>query len=122
MPNIMVVDDDRDIREALDVVLTDAGYNVTTAPSGLKLLTMLKFQEPDLIILDVMMSWIDGIGLCRALKSNKTYAHIPVIFISARVEKDDIARGMNVGAADYIPKPVDISELLTRVGRAIRTA
>lgn len=120
MSRIIIVDDDRDIRIALeDVLRTEGGHEVESAPSGLKLLSMLAMGQPDLIILDVMMSWIDGIGLCRALKQNQKYTNIPIIFISARVTATDIKRGLDAGAADYLTKPVDMSRILTSVSRVL---
>src|SRR5262249_18719774 len=81
---VAVVDDDRDIRDALRGALTDEGYDVTVVPNGLRLLSALQVDKPDLIVLDVMMSWIDGFELCKAIKRNADYQRIPVMFISAK--------------------------------------
>src|SRR5215831_5346618 len=112
---VAVVDDDRDIRDALRGALTDEGYDVTVVPNGLRLLSALQVDKPDLIVLDVMMSWIDGFELCRAIKRNPEFRDIPVVFISGKTAPADIERGMAAGAVDYFPKPLDIERLLGRV-------
>jgi DNA-binding response OmpR family regulator len=112
---VAVVDDDRDVREALQDALEQAGYDVFVVPNGLKLLSMLAIDRPDLILLDVAMSWIDGVDLCRALKANPAYSAIPVVFISAMTSDADVQRGMRAGAEDYIRKPFDLDFLLRRV-------
>ena len=91
---VVVVDDDREIREALRDALQDAGYEVFIVPNGLRLLSVLSVARPDVILLDVMMSWIDGFGLCEALKQNPRFCEIPVVFMSARTGMDDIRRGL----------------------------
>jgi DNA-binding response OmpR family regulator len=87
---VAVVDDDRDIRDGLKMALTDEGYDVTVVPNGLRLLSALQVDRPDLIVLDVMMSWIDGFELCRAMKRNPDYSQIPVLFVSAKSSPNDI--------------------------------
>ena len=112
---VAVVDDDREIREALKDALEMAGYDVHVVPNGLKLMGVLQVIHPDVILLDVMMSWIDGVDLCYALKANHAYSEIPVIFMSARTSPEDVRRGMDAGAADYITKPFDLQALLDRL-------
>ena len=118
---VAVVDDDREIREALREALEDAGYEVHVVPNGLKLLSVLSVVRPHVILLDVMMSWIDGLGLCQALKQNAQYREIPVVFISARTQPDDVRRGMDAGAVDYITKPFSLDSLLNRLERITNT-
>jgi DNA-binding response OmpR family regulator len=89
---------------------------VAQAPSGLRLLSLLEVDRPDLILLDVAMSWINGFELCRAMKANQAYAGIPVVFISGRSSPGDIETGLACGAADYFVKPLDTQRLLSRVG------
>jgi DNA-binding response OmpR family regulator len=113
---VVIVDDDRVLRDRLQQVLEGAGYEVAQAPSGLRLLSLLEVDRPDLILLDVAMSWIDGFELCRAMKANDAYARIPVVFISGRSSDSDIERGMACGAADYFVKPLDTLKLLERLG------
>ncbi len=112
---VAVVDDDRAIREALKDALEREGYDVHVVPNGLKLMSVLQVVQPDIILLDVMMSWIDGVDLCLALKANRAYSDIPVIFMSARTSPEDVRRGMSAGAADYITKPFDLDRLLKRL-------
>ena len=112
---VAVVDDDRDIRDGLRAALTDEGYDVTVVPNGLRLLSALQVDRPDLIVLDVMMSWIDGFELCRAIKRNADYSKIPVMFISAKSSNADIQHGLECGAVDYVTKPFDLSTLLGKI-------
>jgi DNA-binding response OmpR family regulator len=112
---VAVVDDDRAIREALKDALEREGYDVHVVPNGLKLLSVLQVVHPDIILLDVMMSWIDGVDLCHALKANSAYRDIPVVFMSAKTQPEDVRRGMDAGAADYIKKPFDLGSLLQRL-------
>lgn len=112
---IVIVDDDRALRDRLQQVLEKAGYQVAQAPSGLRLLSLLEVDRPDLILLDIQMSWINGFELCRAMKANATYQSIPVVFISGRSQKSDIDNGLACGAADYFVKPLDTLRLLERV-------
>ena len=113
--HIVVVDDDRDIREALQEALVQRGYEVTVAPNGLKLIAALEVDKPDLVVLDVMMSWIDGLALCRAMKRNESYQDIPVLFVSGRGSPTDIQEGLSCGAAGYMVKPFSLSSFLDRV-------
>lgn len=113
--SIMVVDDEKQIRDLLERLLSISGYEVLTAHNGLKLLSILKVNQPDLIILDIMMSWIDGFELCRIIKKTEQYQHIPVIFLSGRNAKEDIKHGYDVGCVDYITKPFDTGDLIKRI-------
>ena len=78
-------------------------------------ISTLHVDRPDLILLDVMMSWIDGFELCRSIKKNEEFRDIPVIFISARKTPEDHQKGIAAGAADYFAKPVDIEKLIERI-------
>ena len=119
---VAVVDDDRDIRDGLKMALLDEGYDVTVVPNGLRLLSALQVDRPDLIVLDVMMSWIDGFELCRAMKRNPDYSQIPVLFISAKSSRQDIQHGLECGAVDYVTKPFDLSTLLNKIEHIIGKA
>jgi DNA-binding response OmpR family regulator len=112
---VVIVDDDRALRDRLQQILEQNGYNVAQAPSGLRLLTLLEVDRPDLILLDVAMSWINGFELCRAMKANTNYKNIPVVFISGRSAPSDIETGLSCGAADYFVKPLDTQALLARL-------
>src|SRR5205814_5694477 len=111
---IIIVDDDRETREMLKMALELEGYEVTQAANGLRLISSLHVDRPDLILLDVNMSWIDGFELCRAVRKNGDFKDIPVIFVSARTTASDVKRGRECGAADYFTKPVDMPVLVAR--------
>ena len=120
MRKVMVVDDDRDVRELLEDYFASVGYAVHSVPNGLKLIRALRVDRPDVIVLDVMMSWVNGFDLCRGLKRNPELSDIPVVFISARDTPSDIRRGLDCGAADYVPKPFDPEELHRRIDAVLR--
>jgi DNA-binding response OmpR family regulator len=111
----VIVDDDRTTRERLTEILERSGWLVSQAPSGLRLLSLLEVDRPDVILLDVAMSWINGFELCRAMKANTNYKNIPVVFISGRSAPADIETGLSCGAADYFVKPIDTQRLLERL-------
>ena len=112
---VAVVDDDREVRDYLASVLQRAGYAVALAANGLRLVSALQVDRPDLILLDVNMSWIDGFELCRALKKNPEWARIPVVFVSGRSAPSDVEAGMACGAVDFFAKPIDGRALVDRV-------
>ena len=112
---VVIVDDDRDTREMLQAILEARGFQVSTAQSGLRLISHLHVDRPHIILLDVMMSWIDGFELCRALKRNPEFSDIPICFISGRSDPSDISEGLECGAAAYFVKPIDTAELLHKV-------
>ncbi len=114
-PKVIIVDDDRDTREMLTLALELEGFEVAQAANGLRLISAMHVDRPDVILLDVMMSWIDGFELCRAIKKNPGFGDIPVIFISARKSVEDERVGMEAGAIDYFPKPLDMDRLIARM-------
>lgn len=116
---ITIVDDDRDTRELLTLALETHGFEVNEAANGLRLISILHVDRPDLILLDVMMSWIDGFELCRSIKKNEDYRDIPVIFVSARRTPEDVQRGLDAGADDYFSKPVDAEQLVKRIDQIL---
>jgi DNA-binding response OmpR family regulator len=114
-PRVIIVDDDRDTREMLTLALELEGFEVGQAANGLRLISAMHVDRPDVILLDVMMSWIDGFELCRAIKRNPTFADIPVIFISARKTPEDERTGLTAGAVAYFAKPIDMGGLTGRI-------
>src|SRR5512143_4063078 len=114
-PKVIIVDDDRDTREMLTLALELEGLEVSQAANGLRLISAMHVDRPDVILLDVMMSWIDGFELCRAIKKNATFHDIPVIFIPARKRAEDARAGIEAGAVDYFPKPLDMDRLIARI-------
>jgi DNA-binding response OmpR family regulator len=119
---VIIVDDDRDTREMLTLALSLEGYDVSEAANGLRLISSLHVDRPDLVILDVMMSWIDGFELCRSIKKNDQFKDIPVLFLSARKSGDDQRRGLEAGACEYFTKPVQVDKLIARVRELIGPA
>jgi DNA-binding response OmpR family regulator len=120
-PLIAIVEDDREMREWLADIMRAAKFQVSLAPNGLRLVSALQIDRPDLIVLDVNLSWIDGFELCRALKKNPTFADIPVVFLSGRTAPSDIQAGLACGAVDYLCKPVDGRTLLARIRELVQT-
>jgi DNA-binding response OmpR family regulator len=114
-PRVIIVDDDRDTREMLTLALELEGFEVGQAANGLRLISAMHVDRPDVILLDVMMSWIDGFELCRAIKKNPTFTEIPVIFISARKSAEDEKVGLAAGAVAYFSKPIDMDGLVSRM-------
>jgi len=112
---IIIVDDDRETRDMMKMALELEGYEVSTAANGLRLISTLHVDRPDLILLDVMMSWIDGYELCRAVKKNEEFKDIPVMFVSAKKGPEEIRKGIEAGAVDFFTKPIDMERLLTRI-------
>ena len=113
--DILVVDDDPSLRAAIGDYLSDAGYDVRTADGGVAMDGALAEATPDLIVLDVMMPGEDGLTLCRRLQGVA-----PVLMLSALGETTDRIVGLEVGAADYLPKPFEPRELLARVRAVLR--
>ena len=114
-PKVIIVDDDRDTREMLTMALELEGFDVAQAANGLRLISAMHVDRPDVILLDVMMSWIDGFELCRAIKKNPSFTGIPVIFISARKTVEDERCGLEAGAIEYFTKPLDMDRLIDRM-------
>jgi len=112
---ILVVDDNPGNLGFLADILGKKGYNLTLAQDGVVALDSIKKKRPDLILLDVMMPGMDGFETCRRLKQDATLADVPIIFLTAKTEKDDVIAGLKLGAVDYVTKPFNQEELLTRV-------
>lgn len=116
---IIIVDDDKATRDMLQTALELEGFEVRQAVNGLRLVSSLRVDKPDLILLDVMMSWIDGIDLCKSIKRNDEFRHIPLIFISAKKGEDDLRKGFDAGCIDYFTKPLDLDRLMSRIQMVI---
>ncbi|MBU0992759.1 MAG: response regulator [Proteobacteria bacterium] len=114
-PLILIVDDNPQNIKVLGTIIGKAGYEVAIAMKGKDALLMLEKETPDLILLDIMMPEMDGYEVCAHIKSNKKTCDIPVIFLTAKRETDDLVRAFNVGGVDYVTKPFNANELLMRV-------
>jgi two-component system sensor histidine kinase/response regulator len=119
-PHILVVDDQPINVQLLKRKLEREGIRVTAAYNGLEALELVKKDQPDLILLDVMMPDMDGIEVCQRLQASEGTRGIPVIFITARTTKESKLEGLGVGAVDYITKPIDLDETLARVQTQLR--
>ena len=118
--SILVVDDQPINVQLLKRKLEREGIQVTAAYSGVEALESVKKAKPDLILLDVMMPDMDGIEVCQRLQASEETRGIPIIFITARTAKESKIEGLNVGAVDYITKPIDLDETLARVQTQLR--
>jgi two-component system cell cycle response regulator len=120
MHKILVIDDQPNSILLLQERLRRAGYAVFAASSGKEGLEQAVKVRPDAILLDVMMPDIDGYEVCRKLQVNPETAIIPILFVSARIQPEDVREGFRAGAADYIKKPVEFIELFERIASIIR--
>lgn len=112
---VLVVDDNPQNLKVLGNTLRENGLRVAIAKNGAGALALVKKNPPDLILLDVMMPEMDGFEVCKRLKQQAATKEIPVIFLTAKIEKEDIIEGLEVGAVDYVTKPFNIKELMARV-------
>jgi DNA-binding response OmpR family regulator len=114
-PLILVVDDNSENLRLLCGILEGYGHQTAMAKSGKDAIKFLEKEAADLVLLDIMMPDEDGLEVCRLIKKSITLKEIPIIFVTARVESEDIVRGFDAGGVDYITKPFNPSELLARV-------
>lgn len=119
---LLIVEDEPDILELLMYNLRREGYEIQTAEDGEQALSKVNAFKPDLIILDLMLPRIDGLEVCRRLKSNNDTKLIPIIMLTAKSEETDVVLGLGLGADDYISKPFRPKELLARIQSVIRRA
>lgn len=117
---ILVVDDEEEILELLQYVLTKNGYTPTCVATGEDAIVSARTGLPDLVLLDVMLPGLDGLGVCRILKSDVSTRHVPIIMLTAKGEEIDIVTGLELGADDYITKPFSSRVLLARIRTALR--
>jgi two-component system alkaline phosphatase synthesis response regulator PhoP len=120
MSKILIVDDDPDLVEAVTMILESKDYDVIAAYGGIEGLEKAKTEEPDLIVLDVMMPDKDGYAVCKELKADPKYSNIPILLLTAVVSKISTTRytqqmGLETEADDYIDKPVEPAELVRRI-------
>ncbi len=116
---ILLVDDEQDIVEFLQYNLEQEGFEVIAAYDGLEALSKLN-QNPDLIVLDIMMPKLDGFEVCMQIRSTYGYENIPVIFLTAKSGEVNEIRGLELGASDYIQKPISPKKLIARVKSNLR--
>src|SRR5215212_9613995 len=119
-PLILVVDDVPDNVDILQMRLESQAYEVITAADGEQALAVVRDRLPDLVLLDIMMPKLDGIGAVKALKADPSLPFIPVILVTARADAKDVIAGLEAGADDYLTKPVDHAALLARARAMLR--
>ncbi len=110
-----MVDDNPENLRLLGAILEQEGYSIALAVNGAEALQFVQSEKPDLILLDIMMPGDDGYTVCKKLKERQDTKMIPVIFLTARTETNDVVRGFEAGAVDYVTKPFSSAELLARV-------
>jgi two-component system phosphate regulon response regulator PhoB len=118
--NILVVEDERSIRDMLRITLERNGFEVTDAADAETALVRIADRNPDLILLDWMLPGMSGIDLARRLKRDASASDTPIIMVSARGEEEDRVRGLDIGADDYVAKPFSPRELLARIRAVMR--
>ena len=117
---ILVVDDEEDLLELVNYNLTKEGYRVTCVESGEAALAEARKALPDLVVLDLLLPSVDGLEVCRLLKSEPKTKHIPVIMLTAKSEEADVVSGLELGADDYLTKPFSPRVLLARIKALLR--
>ena len=115
MKNVLLIEDDSVLRENTAELLELSGYNVITSSNGKLGITSAKENLPDIIVCDIMMPEVDGYGVLEALSKNENTKHIPFIYLSAKTERHDVRKGMDLGADDYITKPFSEDELISAI-------
>jgi two-component system phosphate regulon response regulator PhoB len=117
---IVVIEDEADILEVIEYNLAREGYRILTSRDGEEGLALAKREAPSLVLLDLMLPTLDGIEVCRLLKSDPVTSAIPVIMVTAKGEESDAVLGLGLGADDYVKKPFSPKELVARVKAVLR--
>jgi len=117
---ILIADDNQQNCELLDAYLADEGYQIEMVYDGQQTLDAVARQQPDLILLDIMMPRLSGYEVCHRLKSSEATRAIPILMVTALAEMSDIEKGIDAGADDFLTKPINKLELITRVRSLLR--
>jgi DNA-binding response OmpR family regulator len=112
---ILVVDDEVDLVKTIQVYLELGGYKVLASYNGDDALNQARKENPDLILLDIMLPKLDGYKVCRLLKFDEKYKHIPILMMTAKTQEKDKLIGKETGANEYITKPFDMDELMQKI-------
>ena len=115
MKSLLIIDDNVSIRENIQAMLEMAGYNVKSAANGEEGVGLAEIMMPDIILCDIVMPGMDGYDVLRKVRNNNRIGTTPFIFLSALNEKQEIRKGMNVGADDYLTKPFDEADLIEAI-------
>ena|SRR3990167_2253471 len=116
--SILIVEDEEELREYLTDILLDSGFSVTAVDDGSAAIHAVEKKQPDLVLLDLGLPSVSGEAVCREIRKN--YPDLPVIILTARSDKADIVKGLNLGADDYMTKPFEKNELLARINARLR--
>lgn len=114
---ILIVEDEESLLKLESILLTSKGFDVRGVPNGQAALDAIEEEKPDLVLLDIMLPEIDGFEVCRRIKSNTETEHIPVIMLTAKKSREDMARGEKVGADWYITKPFKSAMVIETIQR-----
>ncbi len=117
---ILVVDDSYFFREQMNLILTKAGYDVIKTGLGEDALSLVRSTKPDLVVLDVVLPDMDGFTICKTLRDFEGNNLMPIILLTSKDDQDDKLKGLELGADDYITKPFDERELLSRIRNTLR--
>ncbi|MBE9179799.1 response regulator [Oculatella sp. LEGE 06141] len=117
MPHVLLVDDEAPLRESLTYALEKEGYDVTTAADGADAIKQFHKQVPDVILLDLMLPQIDGMEVCWRIRA---FSDVPIVMLTAKDQDIEKAWGLEAGADDYVTKPFDTNDLLTRIETVLR--
>src|SRR3989454_1712665 len=121
-PEVLVVEDEPDIRALIVHHLTQDGFRCRTAADGTEALTRLRAAAPDLIVLDLMLPGIDGLEVTRRVRAEPAWAAVPIIMLTAKADEVDRVVGLEMGADDYVVKPFSPKELIARIRAVLRRA
>src|SRR4030081_339549 len=122
MKKIVLIEDDSDLFALLKYNLDKEGFAVAGSQTGKGAIELFRRERPDLVILDIMLPDADGLDICKAIRNHPELAHVPVIFLTARVSETDRIVGLELGANDYVVKPFFVRELIARIKLQFRTA
>ena len=120
MKNVLIIEDNQDVRENMAELLELENYVVRTAEDGEKGIEIARLLKPDIIICDIMMPKMNGYDVLLRLREDKTTASIPFVFLTAKTERIDVRKGMNLGADDYLIKPFEESELIAVIASRLK--
>ncbi len=119
-PRLVVADDQEDLLAMMEDALTMHGFEIRTASNGKEALELIKKDPPDCVILDLFMPMMDGFAVCRELKADPLFQHLPIIILSATTDQGDKIQGLDSGADDFVTKPIDLAELVARIRMILR--
>ncbi|MEX0994373.1 MAG: response regulator transcription factor [Balneolaceae bacterium] len=117
---ILVVDDEQDLLDLIEYNLKIEGFDVLKAENGQEGIRLVKEKKPDLILLDIMMPQMNGLEVCEKLRKDEEVSYIPIIFLTARDDEKTEVEGLNVGADDYVTKPISTRKLMSRIKAVLR--